>query len=590
MRAYYAQVKRHARWEGHNEDQKHLKEIPSDRIKMIKYIIGKGLISTTKMPVSSWNWIQQENLDKDPFFSGFMLRYYAAVGDDDKVEEWFRKLVETPDAPKSSKSFTEAINSFRKTKKYELAEYAFSQLINNNVKKGLNVYLVMIHVKSESGKVEEMFELFEQMKADKLETLEAYNMMMAFSAKAGRTQKALDYNREMQSRGFKPDEYTYMTLMEIHVALKHKSKIQKLYAEMLKNNIKLTTRAFNSLFLIDNEENDDSHVSNMLNEMKKHRVTPTVDNFNVIIDHFGRKRQFHLVKKYFDKISREYRLTPDLITYSTLINVHAGAQNNQEATFYLKEMLSKGFLPNTYVLSSLLKMITSIEELEKLMESIAELQVEPSTAFYNAVVKTCIIELKPSYASKVLESMHKHKIPFDSYTFGVLLQHHSHNLDMVEKIRQEMKEKNVSLTTYLYNSLMNVYGSHNQLEEMRNLFTEMCNKGFTPNSVTFNNIVRHHSRNKADFLFVVKKAKEYDVVLDDHSWNNLVRAYAVMNGVQKTREWISTSKLPTNIGIFSGLISVYCTNIRFLSTATLLEFYCNTTRTTWTWWRKLGRK
>ena len=107
-----------------------------EEINLIRYYVGKTIFNQ-KNPKKSMAFFQREGIDKNSYFSSLMIRYYGALKNDEKVEEYYLKMMEDPSSVKPSKAFTLVINSFKNMKKYDEALKAYQILENLNVKKGL---------------------------------------------------------------------------------------------------------------------------------------------------------------------------------------------------------------------------------------------------------------------------------------------------------------------------------------------------------------------------------------------------------------------------------------------------------------------
>jgi pentatricopeptide repeat protein len=94
-------------------------------------------------------------------------------------------------------------------------------------------------------------------------------------------------------------------------------------------------------------------------------------------------------------------VTPDVVTYSTLINMFAKLGDLGEAERVLKQMTASGFVPDVVVFDSLMKGYSAEGQTNKVLELIHEMRAK-NVALDTKIVSTIISTLMASNEHKSL--------------------------------------------------------------------------------------------------------------------------------------------------------------------------------------------
>lgn len=205
-------------------------------------------------------------------------------------------------------------------------------------------------------------------------------------------------------------------------------------------------------------------------------------------------------------------------------------------------------------------------EVERLWDEMEKRRIKPINSTYGTLIDVYCKGGHRDKAMKLLELMNEHKMEPDEVTMGIVVQMYKkagdfktaeeffkkwsfRNSVVEERGGSKSRSKtgingdssaSVCLSAYTYNTLIDTYGKAGKLQEARETFGEMLQKGVVPNTVTFNTMI-HMYGNNAQLEEVASLMKTMEVAKcspDTRTYNILISLHAKHNDIElAARYW-----------------------------------------------------
>jgi pentatricopeptide repeat-containing protein PET309 len=289
---------------------------------------------------------------------------------------------------------------------------------------------------------------------------------------------------------------------------------------------------------------------------------------------------------------REYGIKPDVVSYNTLINAYRRVGDVDGAARRVQEMLDCGLKPDTTTYNTLLKMCASrgdvagaenifnlikqsgfqldpyayealasayvavkdMDKAEAILKQVTELSSDISpTPIWNTVLSAHAAMGNDERVNQIFELMHQREVPFDYYTYGIVMHCLclAGKMESAEQTLTYMKEAKFHINTDKYAILMVGYLRLGEFRMVWETFKKMLDDGL-----------------KADFktLAVLLKSYAHAEVEED---SDVAGEMVHLAATEKTLDEITTEvrdldlasfdsvKSATPPWLFTPLINVY---------------------------------
>ncbi|XP_050378587.1 pentatricopeptide repeat-containing protein At5g14820, mitochondrial-like [Argentina anserina] len=220
-----------------------------------------------------------------------------------------------------------------------------------------------------------------------------------------------------------------------------------------------------------------------------------VDTVNCLLDTLGRAKLGKEVQVLFDKLKG--RFTPNLQTYTVLLDGWCRVRNLMEAGRVWNEMIDKGF--------------------------------KPDVVTHNIMIGGLLKSHKRSDAIKLFEIM-KAKGPSPNVrSFSILIQNFCKQKQMKEAIDffYEMRESGCQSSVVVYTNLITGFGNQKKMDIVHGLLKTMKQDGCTPDEVTYNALIKLMTRQRMpdDAVRIYKKMIQNGIEPSIHTYVMIMKSY-----------------------------------------------------------------
>ncbi|CAH9063706.1 unnamed protein product [Cuscuta epithymum] len=229
--------------------------------------------------------------------------------------------------------------------------------------------------------------------------------------------------------------------------------------------------------------------------MKKYKFEAGVETINCLLDALGRAKLAKEAHVLFEKL--EHRFTPNLQTYTVLLNGWCTVKNLMEAGKVWNEMVDKGFKPD---------IVTHSIMLEGLLRG-----------------------NKRSDAIKLFEVMKSKGPPPNAKTYTILIRYLCKHRNMDEAINyfDEMLSTGCGPDVAIYTCLITGFGNIKKMDKVYGLLTEMRENGCPPDAQLYNALIKlmTNRRMPDDAVRVYKKMIQNGLQPTIHTYNMLMKCF-----------------------------------------------------------------
>ncbi|XP_073027319.1 pentatricopeptide repeat-containing protein DOT4, chloroplastic-like [Primulina eburnea] len=342
-------------------------------------------------------------------------------------------------------------SSFEKVDEFIILEVigAYSELVENFIRNGFHslvlktgftgfVFVVteLLRVYAKFGYIESARSLFDQL--DRKDLI-AWSAMISVYAQSSRPNDAFDLLRQMQLANQKPNEFSYVSLLQACISINAIEIGESIQAQIIKDGYSNNTFIMSSL----------------------------IDMYC----RFGKVRQGESI------FSENF--TNDFMCWSSMINGYAINGCGEEVLECFSNMLSLGIEPNDIIFISVLSSCShsglEYEGWNWFYAMEETYGIRPNLAHY-----ACMVDMlsRQGNVEEALEFVYKMPIQPDKRIWGALLagvQNTRGNIDILELVVEKLNSLDPENTSYLV-VLSNLYAEHGRWEEVEKLRNMIDNK------------------------------------------------------------------------------------------------------------------
>lgn len=294
--------------------------------------------------------------------------------------------------------------------------------------------------------------------------------------------------------GFAHNSRTYNSMMSILGKTRQFETMVSVLEEMGERGL-LTMETFMIAIKAFSAAKERKKAVGMFELMKKHKFKVGVETFNCLLDTLGRANLGKEAQALYEKLKG--RFTPNLQTYTILVNGWCRVKNLMEAGRLWNEMIDMGFKPDivayNVMLEGLLKNKKRSDAI-KLFEVMKAKGPPPNVRSYTILIRDFCkqgkLEEAVEYFDKMLESGYQPDAAI--YTCLITGFGNQKKMEVVYELLREMKEKGCAPDGRMYNSLIKLMTSRRMPDDAVRIYRRMTQSGIEPTIHTYNMIMKSY--------------------------------------------------------------------------------------------------
>lgn len=229
--------------------------------------------------------------------------------------------------------------------------------------------------------------------------------------------------------------------------------------------------------------------------MKKYKFRVGAETINCLLDSLGRAKLGKEAQVLFDRLKE--RFTPNLHTYTVLLNGWCRVKNLLEAGRVWNEMIDKGFKPDIVAHHT---MIDGLLKCKKRSDAIKMFEVmkskgpSPNVRTYTLLIRDFCKQMKMREAVEYLEEMVKSGFEPDAAVYTCLMTGFGNKkeMDKVYALLKEMKARGCPPDSQTYNALIKLMTNRRMPDDALRIYKKMIKNGFEPTIHTYNMMMKSY--------------------------------------------------------------------------------------------------
>ncbi|GAB4841766.1 hypothetical protein Ancab_022488 [Ancistrocladus abbreviatus] len=229
--------------------------------------------------------------------------------------------------------------------------------------------------------------------------------------------------------------------------------------------------------------------------MKKHKFKVGVETINCLLDSLGREKLGKEAQALFDKLKG--RFTPNLHSYSVLLNGWCRVKNLMEAGRIWNEMIDHGFKPDIVAHNTMLEGLLKAKRRSdaiKLFEVMKAKGPTPNVRSYTILIRDLCKQNKMTEAVECFDEMTNLSCEPDAAAYTCLITGfgNQRKMDKVYGLLKEMKEKGCSPDARTYNALIKLLTNRRMADDAVRIYQKMIQNGIQPTIHTYNMMMKSY--------------------------------------------------------------------------------------------------
>lgn len=280
--------------------------------------------------------------------------------------------------------------------------------------------------------------------------LVTYNTLISgiAAANAPHLDRALAVQKHMLKQRIDGNEVTYNALMATATRSGRVDEAFQIYDEMLNLDLKtLNVELFTTLITLCGQAGQMERAFRVHEEMIDAGISPSVVTFNALLTACQRGEREDAVDIAMDvlKIMRDTPgCSPDVITYSTLIDTVGRDGRFEQMRFLLETMKAEGLTPNFVTYTSMISALCKFGQLDEALQLMREMEeqgIEPNVYTFSCLVSGARRRKDMSRALQIVGMMRQKGVALNNVTYALLIQisARSGQRRWIDRVLQEME-------------------------------------------------------------------------------------------------------------------------------------------------------
>ena len=288
------------------------------------------------------------------------------------------------------------------------------------------------------------------------------------------------------------------------------------------------------------------HCNDVLRIMKRVRISPSLITYSTLISRAGSWLKVSLAEEYFREMM-SLKIAPDLSCYNSLINAYAKVGNTAQAVEIFESMASEGGVaPNVVTYNTIVDAFARVGNTFQILTLMRRMRSENITAnerTYCALIQSYCFNDQVGVALNLTSQLERDKYRVSEITYSTLLHSlgRAGDLNSTFDLLRSMRAKGIRLNMVTMSSLIDACAKHGQLSLALRLYEDMqrsSRKQDRPNSITCSSLVDACLKNKqVDQAFkILQDMREQDIKLTEVTYTSLISELTRLNMLDRIEE------------------------------------------------------
>lgn len=366
----------------------------------------------------------------------------------------------------------------------------------------LNVihYNIMLRILGKARKWRYVQSLWEEMITKGIKPINStYGTLIDVYSKGGLKVHALCWLGKMSKIGMQPDEVTTGIVLQMYKKAREFQKAEDFFKKWsygkdnnkMEPHVCLSSYTYNTMIDTYGKSGQIKEASETFNRMLEEGIVPTTVTFNTMIHMYGNNGQLGEVTSLMKTM--KLQCLPDTRTYNILISLHTKNNDIVRAGAYFKEMKNAGLKPDPVSYRTLLYAFSirrMVEEAEELIAEMDHNDVEIDEYTQSALTRMYIEAEMIEKSWFWFQRFHlAGRMSSEGYSANIDAYGERGYLKEAERVFICCQEVN-KRTVIEYNVMIKAYGIGKSCEKACEVFESMMSYGVAPDKCTYNTLVQ----------------------------------------------------------------------------------------------------
>nr|DAD19176.1 TPA_asm: hypothetical protein HUJ06_020639 [Nelumbo nucifera] len=405
-----------------------------------------------------------------------------------------------------------------------------------------------------TGHLDEAWQLFQQMRSsEKRPDLVTWNCLLSGHVLHGSYNTLLVILRRMQMEGFKPNSTTITILLQAISEMGSLDLGKEIHGYALRNAVEHDIYVGTSVIDMYIKNGSLINARSVFDTMKKRNIFA----WNSLISGYSFMGRFQEALELLKRMETE-GIKPDLVTWNGLISGYAVQGRSKEAWAVIRQISALGVKPNVVSWTALISGCSKNGNYRDSLNFFIQMQregIKPNSATVSNILQSCA-------ALSLLQSgqeMHclavRKGFDEDIFVATALIDMYSKadSLEYAYRVFLKIQNKNVAC----WNSMIMGFSIHGLGKEGVLLFTEMCEAGVQPDSITFTAVLsacKNSGLIDEGWKYFDSMSKDYNIIPTLEHYSCMVDLLGRSGYLDEAWDFIQSMPLEPDASIWGALL------------------------------------
>ncbi|KAJ8768166.1 hypothetical protein K2173_021106 [Erythroxylum novogranatense] len=364
-----------------------------------------------------------------------------------------------------------------------------------------------------------------------------YHLLICSCKELGHFENAVKVYTQMINTVDRPNLHISCSMIDIYSAMGQFAKGERIYLKLKSSGVALDVIAFSIVVRMYVKAGSLRDACSVLETMEQQGIAPDIYLLRDMLRIYQQCDMTDNLKDLYYKVLRN-GVVWDEELYNCVINCCARALPVDELSTLFKEMLQRGFTPNTITFNVMLDVYgksklfkkakdlllmgkeqgwidvisyntviaaySRVKDFQNMTTYVRNMEFDGfsvSLEAYNCMLDAYGKEGQMKKFRSVLQRMKESSCASDHYTYNIMINIYGNQgwIDEVADVLKELRECGMGPDLYSYNTLIKAYGIAGMVEEAVDLIREMRANGIEPDRITYRNLIKALQRNDEYF-------------------------------------------------------------------------------------------
>eukprot|EP01017_Pseudomicrothorax_dubius_P044136 TRINITY_DN7436_c0_g1_i1.p1 TRINITY_DN7436_c0_g1~~TRINITY_DN7436_c0_g1_i1.p1 ORF type:complete len:1144 (+),score=400.14 TRINITY_DN7436_c0_g1_i1:97-3528(+) len=439
-------------------------------------------------------------------------------------------------------TYNSLIDTCVKTKKMLIAWKFYEEMQRSEITPDNFTYSILINgVKSNNTSKDELLRTLQLLdsikdnasfKPDEI----LYNSLMDACVKFTEVDRALSLFAEMQARGVEPSSITYGILIKAYGKSNDLSRAFNVFELIKAKGLAINEVTYGCLLdaCVKNDRID--LALNVVDKMKVDRITLNTILYTTLIKGFAKAGMLNEALNIFALMKESPKTAPNVITYNCILDACVKCENLPRAQEIFADM-ERTLTPDLITYSTIIKGFCKrgdIETAYRFLDTMLDRNIKPDEALVNLILEGCYTSGKVDLGMKIFAIMNDLRISPSNITYSILIKIYGQARKLQDALAliPAMKASGLRPSLIVYTNLVQICLTMRRFDKAVDIYERLRSEGVKCDHVLYEKLVKG-----------AIAANRIDTAVELFASSNDERAFVSRELVQKLLKCVRESQI-----------------------------------------------